>query len=110
MGRRKNSLADNPSKDREGCKNSSADKAPKDREGSWKKIFEGLANLVQDQQRQLESLLKERKSLEKRIRSQHDRWVFDVKLLEDYISQVRTLNFQSLGLNNSIIAPLVYGL
>lgn len=88
MGRRKNSLADNPSKDREGCKNSSADKAPKDREGSWKKIFEGLANLVQDQQRQLESLLKERKSLEKRIRSQHDRWVFDVKLLEDYISQM----------------------
>ncbi|KAI3507128.1 hypothetical protein L1887_21922 [Cichorium endivia] len=65
MGRRKNSSADNPSKDRENCKNSSADNPSKDREGSWKKILKGYVDLVQD-------LLIERKSLEKRIRSQHN--------------------------------------
>ncbi|KAF5805875.1 hypothetical protein HanXRQr2_Chr05g0214561 [Helianthus annuus] len=73
MGKRRVSVSDNPSKDRE---------------ESWKKIFKGLVDMIEDQQRQLESLVKERKSLEKRFQSQHDRWVFDVKLLEDHISQM----------------------
>ncbi|KAI3757276.1 hypothetical protein L6452_04810 [Arctium lappa] len=73
MGKRRGSSADNP---------------PEDRQDSWKKIFKGLVDLIQGQQRQLESLVKERKSLEKRIQSQHDRWVSDVKLLEDHISQM----------------------
>ncbi|KAI3706099.1 hypothetical protein L1987_76355 [Smallanthus sonchifolius] len=73
MGKRRASVSDNPSKDRE---------------DSWKKIFKGLVDMIEDQQRQLESLAEERKSLEKRFRSQHDRWVFDVKLLEDHISQM----------------------
>lgn len=67
---------------------SSADNPPEDQQDSWKKIFKGLVDLIQDQQRQLESLVKERKSLEKRIQSQHDRWVSDVKLLKDHISQM----------------------
>lgn len=86
MGRRKISPADNPSIDREGCTNSSDD--TKDREGSWQNIFKGLFGLVQDQKRQLVALLNERKSLQKRIRSQHNRWLFDVKLYEDHISQM----------------------
>ncbi|KAI3783599.1 hypothetical protein L1987_42683 [Smallanthus sonchifolius] len=73
MGKRKASVSNNSSKDRE---------------DSWKKIFKGLVDMIEDQQRQLESLAKERKSLEKRFRSQHDSWVFDVKLLEDHISQM----------------------
>ncbi|KVI07280.1 hypothetical protein Ccrd_014292 [Cynara cardunculus var. scolymus] len=73
MGKRRDSSGSNP---------------PGDRQDSWKKIFKGLVDLIQDQQRQLESLVKERKSLERRIQSQHDRWVSDVKLLEDHISQV----------------------
>ncbi|KAI3750745.1 hypothetical protein L2E82_21536 [Cichorium intybus] len=88
MGRRKNSSADNPSRDRENCKNSSPDNPSKDRDGSWKNILKGYVDLVQEQQRQLESLLIERKSLEKRIRWQHDRWDFDVKLLEFHISKM----------------------
>ncbi|XP_076907910.1 uncharacterized protein LOC143564555 [Bidens hawaiensis] len=67
---------------------SGSDNPSKDREESWKKIFKGLVDMIEDQQRQLESLADERKSLEKRFRSQHDRWVFDVKLLEDLISQM----------------------
>ncbi|KAD6796668.1 hypothetical protein R6Q59_019579 [Mikania micrantha] len=58
----------------------------KDREDSWKKIFKGLVDMIEDQQRQLESLVKERRSLEKRFQSQKDRWVFDIKFLQDHIS------------------------
>ncbi|XP_076894370.1 uncharacterized protein LOC143546622 isoform X2 [Bidens hawaiensis] len=74
MGKRKLSVAGNPSKDRE---------------DSWKKIFKGLVDMIEDQQRQLESLVEERKSLEKRFRLQQDRWGFDVKFLQDHISQIR---------------------
>ncbi|KAD6796623.1 hypothetical protein R6Q59_019585 [Mikania micrantha] len=71
MGRRRVSVAVNPTKDRE---------------DSWKKIFKGLVDMIEDQQRQLESLVKERRSLEKRFQSQKDRWVFDIKFLQDHIS------------------------
>lgn len=62
-------------------------KASSDRE-NWQKIFNGLVEMLQTQQRQLETLAKERKLLEDRIRMQHERWVSDVRLLEDQISQV----------------------
>lgn len=82
MGKRRVSAADNPSKDRE---------------DSWKETFTTLVDLIQDQQRQLETLVKERKFLEKRIQLQHDRWAFDVKLLKDHISQVqRDLKFKDM--------------
>ncbi|KAI3762128.1 hypothetical protein L1987_52551 [Smallanthus sonchifolius] len=73
MGKRRVSMAENPSKDRE---------------DSWKKIFKGLVDMIKDQQQQLESLVEERKSIEKRFQSQKDRWVFDVKFLQDHISQM----------------------
>ncbi|KAL8199902.1 hypothetical protein R6Q57_013470 [Mikania cordata] len=71
MGKRRVSVAVNPTKDRE---------------DSWKKIFKGLVDMIEDQQRQLESLVKERKSLEKRFQSQKNRWVFDIKFLQNHIS------------------------
>ncbi|GJY38931.1 hypothetical protein Tco_0425295 [Tanacetum coccineum] len=61
----------------------------KDREDSWKNIFKSLFDMIQKQQRQIESFVKERKSLEKRIKFQHERWAFDVKLLQDHISQMK---------------------
>ncbi|KAI3807715.1 hypothetical protein L1987_23649 [Smallanthus sonchifolius] len=73
MGKRRVSVAENPSKDRE---------------VSWKNIFKGLVDMIEDQQQQLESLIEERKSLEKRFQSQKDRWVFDIKFLQDHISQM----------------------
>lgn len=74
MGKRKVSVADdNPSIKRE---------------HSWQMTFKTLVALVRDQQRQIESVAIERKTLEKRIQSMHERWVFNVKQLEDQIDQV----------------------
>ncbi|PON93891.1 cytomatrix protein-like protein [Trema orientale] len=63
-------------------------KAPSDRQ-NWQKIFNALVEMLQTQQSQLETLAKERKLLEDRIRMQHHRWVSDVRLLEDQISQMK---------------------
>ncbi|PON70728.1 cytomatrix protein-like protein [Parasponia andersonii] len=63
-------------------------KAPLDRQ-NWQKIFNALVEMLQTQQSQLETLAKERKLLEDRIRMQHHRWVSDVRLLEDQISQMK---------------------
>lgn len=66
---------------------SSGEKA-KDRE-SWRNIFKGLFGMIQKQQQQIESFVKERKSLEKRMKSLHERWAFEVNLLQDHISQMK---------------------
>ncbi|KAI7735937.1 hypothetical protein M8C21_000660 [Ambrosia artemisiifolia] len=60
----------------------------KDREESWKKIFKGLVDMIGNQQTQLQSLVEERKSLEKRFKLQQDRWLFDIKFLQHHISQM----------------------
>lgn len=54
----------------------------------WDKIFNGLVHMLQTQQAQIETLAKERKLLEDRIRVQHERWTSDVNLYEDRLSQV----------------------
>ncbi|KAJ6681032.1 CYTOMATRIX PROTEIN-LIKE PROTEIN [Salix koriyanagi] len=58
-----------------------------DRE-KWDKVFGGLVNLLKSQQEQLETLLKERHLLEDRIKTQHERWVSDIRLYEDHIAQI----------------------
>ncbi|KAJ0733039.1 hypothetical protein HanPI659440_Chr11g0404021 [Helianthus annuus] len=68
---------------------SAADNGSKDREDSWKKIFKGLVDMIEDQQRKLEALVEERQFLEKRFKSQQDRWIFDIKLLQDHIFQMK---------------------
>lgn len=56
----------------------------------WDKIFEGLVKMLKTQQQQLETLSKERKILEDRIKMQYERWVSDVRLYEDHISQMKS--------------------
>ncbi|KAL4280166.1 hypothetical protein GQ457_03G030730 [Hibiscus cannabinus] len=55
----------------------------------WDKIFEGLVKMLKTQQQQLETLAKDRNILEDRIKMQYERWVSDVRLYEDHISQMK---------------------
>lgn len=55
---------------------------------NWGKIFNGLTQMLRTQQSQLETLVNERKLLEDRVKMQHERWVADIRLYEDHISQV----------------------
>ncbi|XP_043708467.1 chromosome partition protein Smc [Telopea speciosissima] len=55
----------------------------------WQKIFNALVHMMQTQQIQLESLAKERKLLQDRIQIQQDRWVSDVHVLQQEISQMK---------------------
>ena len=66
-----------------------------DRE-KWDKVFGGLVKLLKSQQEQLETLLKERHFLEDRIKTQHERWVSDIRLYEDHISQASLLSCQKV--------------
>ncbi|XP_022144143.1 uncharacterized protein LOC111013900 isoform X2 [Momordica charantia] len=56
---------------------------------NWEKIFSALIRMLENQQTQLETLVKERKLLEDRIVIQHDRWASDTRLYEDYICQLK---------------------
>lgn len=55
---------------------------------NWGKIFNGLTQMLRTQQNQLETLVTERKLLEDRVKMQHERWVADIRLYEDHVSQV----------------------
>ncbi|XVE94559.1 hypothetical protein REPUB_Repub02eG0019400 [Reevesia pubescens] len=55
----------------------------------WDRIFEGLVKMLKTQQQQLETLATERKIFEDRIKMQYERWVSDVRLYEDHISQMK---------------------
>ncbi|CAK9148287.1 unnamed protein product [Ilex paraguariensis] len=55
----------------------------------WNKIFNALVHMLQTQHTQLEYLATERKLLEDRIKSQYERWLSDVKLFQDQISQMK---------------------
>ncbi|XP_065880245.1 uncharacterized protein [Euphorbia lathyris] len=52
-------------------------------------LFDGLVQLLKNRQQQLEFLLDERKILEDRIKTQQERWVSDVRLCTDQISQMK---------------------
>lgn len=79
---------------------------------AWQKIFKALVQMTQTQQTQLESLAKERKLLEKRIKLQYDRWVSDVKLFQDRISQMkRDIAIQEMArLTDTAKSDLLLGL
>lgn len=59
-----------------------------DRE-KWKKVFNGLVQMLTSQQTQLESLAKERIILEDRIKLQHDRWVSDIDNFQEQIYEMK---------------------
>ncbi|KAI7987713.1 hypothetical protein LOK49_LG13G00310 [Camellia lanceoleosa] len=48
----------------------------------WNKVFNSLVHILETQQIQLESLSRDRKFLEDRIKLQYDRWVSDVNLFQ----------------------------
>lgn len=75
------------------AKRNSSENASSDRE-KWKKVFNAMALMLRTQQVQLDSLAKDRKLLEDRIKLQHERWVSDVNLFQEQIYQV---NFGSFG-------------
>ncbi|KAK4859893.1 hypothetical protein QYF36_013709 [Acer negundo] len=56
----------------------------------WDKIFDGLVKMLKTQQEQLETLVTERKFLGDRIKMQQEKWVSDVRLYEDQISQMKS--------------------
>lgn len=47
-----------------------------------------LVKMLKSQQEQIETLVKEREILEDHLKMQHEKWVSDVRLYEDHISQV----------------------
>ncbi|KAJ0237518.1 Cytomatrix protein-like protein [Hirschfeldia incana] len=52
---------------------------------SWDKIFKTLVKILQTKQDEIESLLKDRNSLEDKIKTKHENWISDVR---DYGQQV----------------------
>ncbi|KAG2319670.1 hypothetical protein Bca52824_012883 [Brassica carinata] len=56
-----------------------------DRE-SWDKFFKTLVKILQTKQDEIESLLKERKALEDKLKSQHENWISDVRNYEQQLS------------------------
>nr|GMD84754.1 spindle apparatus protein lin-5 [Ipomoea batatas]GME20113.1 spindle apparatus protein lin-5 [Ipomoea batatas] len=70
------------------AKRNSSENASSDRE-KWKKVFNAMALMLRTQQVQLDSLAKDRKLLEDRIKLQHERWVSDVNLFQEQIYQLK---------------------
>ncbi|XP_008221258.1 PREDICTED: uncharacterized protein LOC103321246 [Prunus mume] len=65
---------------------------------NWQNTFSGLVQMIRYQQSQLETLAKDRQLLEDRVRIQNERWTYDIRLLEDQISQMKgDLEFQELA-------------
>lgn len=56
---------------------------------NWDKIFKSLVMILKTKQDQLESLVKDRKMIEDRIKNQHENWVTDVRNYEDQLSLVK---------------------
>uniref|UniRef100_A0A1J3D9K2 Cytomatrix protein-related n=2 Tax=Noccaea caerulescens TaxID=107243 RepID=A0A1J3D9K2_NOCCA len=59
-----------------------------DRE-SWDKIFETLVKILHTKQDEVESLLKDRKIIEDRLKTKHQNWISDVR---DYEEQLSLMN------------------
>ncbi|KAI3985996.1 hypothetical protein MKX01_039078 [Papaver californicum] len=55
----------------------------------WEKLFNHLVHILKTQQTQLESFVTDRKLLQDRIKIQYDRFVSEVRILEDQISQMK---------------------
>ncbi|GAY42909.1 hypothetical protein CUMW_070600 [Citrus unshiu] len=49
-----------------------------------------LVKMLKSQQEQIETLVKEREILEDHLKMQHEKWVSDIRLYEDHISQMKS--------------------
>jgi ABC-type phosphate transport system auxiliary subunit len=64
---------------------------------NWGNIFTSLVQIVRNQQNQLQSFANQQKFLEDRLKMQNERWISDVKLYKEQISQVNSiLGFRAL--------------
>ncbi|OAY22696.2 epidermal growth factor receptor substrate 15 homolog [Manihot esculenta] len=52
-------------------------------------LFDSLIKLLKDQQEQLKTLVRERKFLEDRIKLQNEQFLSEIRLFEDYITQMK---------------------
>ena len=55
---------------------------------NWDKIFKNLVKWLQTKQDAIESLLKDRKSLEDKLKTKHENWISDVRNYEEQLSLV----------------------
>ncbi|KAK9946935.1 hypothetical protein M0R45_012374 [Rubus argutus] len=55
---------------------------------NWEHIFNAMVQMLQEQQSKLETMAKERKMLADRFRTEHEKWAFSVRLLQDEIAQL----------------------
>lgn len=69
----------------------------------WRKVFNALVQIIQTQQAQLESTVQDRRIVEDRLRMQYEKWVSDVRLLEDQIDEMKR-DFLTQGLIGAVEA------
>ncbi|KAF9618452.1 hypothetical protein IFM89_001175 [Coptis chinensis] len=53
----------------------------------WGFVFKGLVTMLESQQEQIEKLVKQRQLFQDRFQAQQERWLSDVRLLEDQVTQ-----------------------
>nr|VDD37318.1 unnamed protein product [Brassica oleracea] len=56
---------------------------------NWDKIFKNLVKWLQTKQDAIESLLKDRKSLEDKLKTKHENWISDVRNYEEQLSLMK---------------------
>ncbi|CAN7127827.1 unnamed protein product [Brassica rapa subsp. narinosa] len=56
---------------------------------NWDKIFKNLVKWLQMKQDQIESLLKDRKSIEDKLKTKHENWISDVRNYEEQLSLMK---------------------
>ncbi|CAF2163066.1 BnaAnng14780D [Brassica napus] len=56
---------------------------------NWDKIFKNLVKWLQMKQDQIESLLKDRKSIEDKLKTKHQNWISDVRNYEEQLSLMK---------------------
>ncbi|CDY43422.1 BnaC07g14890D [Brassica napus] len=70
----------------------------------WDKIFKNLVKWLQTKQDAIESLLKDRKSLEDKLKTKHENWISDVRNYEEQLSlmkrEVETMQFFETSKSN----------
>lgn len=56
---------------------------------SWDKLFKTLVKILQTKQDEVESLLKDRKVLEDKLKSQNENWISDARNHDEQLSLVK---------------------
>ncbi|CAH8391074.1 unnamed protein product [Eruca vesicaria subsp. sativa] len=57
---------------------------------SWDKIFNNLVRILQTKHEEIQSLLEDRKSIEDKLKTKHENWIFDVRNYEEQLSLMKS--------------------